>query len=206
MSMRRRPKEAQPEMWIATSDLRSPGHPFYDRVDTILREAKFDSFVEDRFERFYVKGKGRPGIAPGVYMRLMLVGYFEGISSERSIAWRCADSLSLRTFLGLAMSESVPDHSSLSRIRTRVDVETHQEAFDFILAILAEKGLVRGRTIGVDATTARRKTSTSPPSRRSRASRHRRARTSRSSTRSARKLARTTTGRTRTIRTPRSRR
>lgn len=153
MSMRRRPKEAQPEMWIATSDLRSPGHPFYDRLNTILLEAKFDRFVEDRFERFYVKGKGRPGIAPGVYMRMMLVGYFEGISSERGIAWRCADSLSLRQFLGLAISESVPDHSSLSRIRTRVDVETHQEAFDFILAILAEKGLVRGRTIGVDATT-----------------------------------------------------
>lgn len=153
MSMRRRPKEAQPEMWIATSDLRSPGHPFYDRLNAVLREAKFDRFVEDRFERFYVKGKGRPGIAPGVYMRMLLVGYFEGISSERGIAWRCADSLSLRQFLGLAMSESVPDHSSLSRIRTRIDVEAHQEAFDFVLQILASKGLLRGQTIGVDATT-----------------------------------------------------
>lgn len=153
MSMRRRPKEAQPEMWIATSDLRSPGHPFYDRLNTVLREARFDEFVEDRFERFYVKGKGRPGIAPGVYMRMLLVGYFEGISSERGIAWRCADSLSLRQFLGLAIQESVPDHSSLSRIRTRIDVEAHQEAFDFVLQILASKGLVRGQTIGVDATT-----------------------------------------------------
>jgi transposase len=153
MSMRRRPKEAQPEMWIATSDLRSPGHPFYDRLNAVLREAKFDHFVEDRFERFYAKGKGRPGIAPGVYMRMLLVGYFEGISSERGIAWRCADSLSLRQFLGLAMSESVPDHSSLSRIRTRIDVEAHQEAFDFVLQILASKGLLRGQTIGVDATT-----------------------------------------------------
>ncbi|MCY2959978.1 MAG: transposase [Planctomycetota bacterium] len=153
MSMRRRAKEAQPEMWIATSDLRSPGHPFYDRLNAVLREAKFDRFVEDRFERFYAKGKGRPGIAPGVYMRMLLVGYFEGISSERGVAWRCADSLSLRQFLGLAISESVPDHSSLSRIRTRIDVETHQEAFDFVLQILATKGLVRGQTIGVDATT-----------------------------------------------------
>lgn len=153
MSMRRRAKETQPEMWIVTSDLRSSGHPVYDRLNSVLREAKFDRFVEDRFERLYVKGKGRPGIAPGVYMRMLLVGYFEGFSSERGIAWRCADSLSLRQFLGLAISESVPDHSSLSRIRIRIDVETHRESFDFVLQILASKGLVCGQMIGVDATT-----------------------------------------------------
>lgn len=154
MSMSKRAKERQPDLWIATGDLaRSPGHPFYERLNKLLGEAGFDGFVEERCARFYVSGKGRPSIAPGVYMRMLLVGYFEGLDSERGIAWRCADSMSLRSFLGFDLGQSTPDHSSLSRIRTRLDVETHQEVFTFVLKVLAEKGLLRGRAIGVDATT-----------------------------------------------------
>ena len=153
MSMRRRPKEKQPDLWIATSELaRTPGHPFYERLNAVLAEAQFDDFVEERCAGFYAD-KGRPSIPPGTYMRMLLVGFFEGLDSERGISWRCADSLSLRSFLGFDMSEATPDHSSLSRIRTRLDVEVHQDVFTFVLKVLAEKGLLRGRTIGVDATT-----------------------------------------------------
>jgi len=154
MAMRRKPETKQPDMWIATSDLaKTPGHPFYDRLNAVLSAAKFDRFVEARCERYYAAGQGRPGIAPGVYMRMLLVGFFEGIDSERGIAWRCADSLSLRTFLGYSMGEATPDHSSLCRIRQRLDVEVHEEVFTFVLRVLAEQGLLQGRTIGVDATT-----------------------------------------------------
>lgn len=154
MAMRRKPVAKQPDLWIATSDLaKTPGHPFYDRLNSVLAAAKFDSFVEERCEKYYASGRGRPSIPPGVYMRMLLVGFFEGIDSERGIAWRCADSLSLRTFLGYAMNERTPDHSSLCKIRQRLDVEVHEEVFTFVLRVLAEKGLLKGRTIGVDATT-----------------------------------------------------
>jgi transposase len=154
MAMKRRAAAKQSDLWIATSDLvRTPGHPFYERLNKILAEADFDRFVEERCARFYVAGKGRPSIPPGVYMRMLLIGFFEGLDSERGIAWRCADSMSLRGFLGFDLSEATPDHSSLSRIRTRLDLETHQDVFTFVLKILAEKGLIRGRAIGVDATT-----------------------------------------------------
>lgn len=154
MSMRRRPKEKQDDLWIATTDLaRTPGHVFYDRLNTVLAEAKFDTTVESLCRPFYVEGKGRPSIPPSVYMRMLLVGFFEGLDSERGIAWRCADSLSLRQFLGFGLSEQTPDHSSLSRIRQRLSVEVHQEVFTLVLKVLAEKGLLRGRTIGIDATT-----------------------------------------------------
>jgi transposase len=154
MSMSPRPKSKQSDLWIATSDLaRTPGHPFYDSLNTVLAEAKFDEFVEQRCRAFYAEGKGRPSIPPGVYMRMLFVGFFEGLDSERGIAWRCADSLSLRHFLGIEMSEATPDHSSLCRIRQRLDVDVHEEVFTFVLKILAQKGLLRGKTIGIDATT-----------------------------------------------------
>lgn len=154
MSMRRRRDEKQADMWIATSDLaQTPGHPFYDRLNRVLAEAGFDEFVEERCKRFYADGKGRPSIPPGVYMRMLLVGFFEGLDSERGIAWRCADSLSLRHFLGMDLREATPNHSSLCRIRQRLDVEVHQEVFTFVLKVLAQKGLLHGQTIGVDATT-----------------------------------------------------
>lgn len=154
MSMQRRGGGEQGDFWIATSDLaRTPGHPFYDQLNAVLREARFDAFVEELCASFYAQGKGRPSIPPGTYMRMLLVGYFEGIDSEREIAWRCADSLALRHFLGLSLSKDAPDHSSLCRIRQRLSVEVHHEVFAFVLKVLGTKGLVRGHTIGVDATT-----------------------------------------------------
>ena len=154
MSMRRRATERQEALWIPTTEFpASPGNPFYTRLNELLKEAGFDRKIEDLCEPFYAESMGRPGIAPGVYMRMLMVGYFEGIDSERGIAWRCADSLSLKEFLGYRPEEATPDHSSLSRIRTRLDVETHEAAFDMVLAIVADKGLLDGKSLGVDSTT-----------------------------------------------------
>ena len=124
MAMGKRERERQADLWLATSDLaRSPGHPFYERLNALLAEAKFDERTEELCRPFYAEGKGRPSLPPGVYFRMLLIGYFEGIDSERGIAWRCADSLALRAFLGFALDEATPDHSSLCRIRQRLDVE-----------------------------------------------------------------------------------
>lgn len=154
MSMRRRGSEKQESLWVATGDLAaSPGHPFYEKLNKVLAEADFDRKVEDLCAAFYAEKKGRPSIAPGVYMRMLMIGYFEGIDSERGIAWRCADSLALRHFLGYDLSQDTPDHSSLSRIRRRLDLQTHQATFTMVLTILAEKGILSGKTLGIDATT-----------------------------------------------------
>lgn len=154
MSMSRRATERQEEFWISTSEIQAaPGNPFYTRLNELLSEAEFDRKVEDLCEAFYAEGKGRPGIPPGIYMRMLMVGYFEGLDSERGIAWRCADSLSLKEFLGYRATESTPDHSSLSRIRTRLDTEAHQAAFDLVLGIVAKKGLLDGKSLGIDSTT-----------------------------------------------------
>ena len=151
---RRKNRIRQEELWTPTASLPvSAGHPFYDRLNGILDEKRFDEFVESRCEAFYAAKMGRPGLAPGLYFRLLMVGYFEGIDSERGIAWRASDSLSIRSFVGLALEESAPDHSTISRTRRLIDVETHQAVFQWILSVLAEKKLLRGRTIGVDATT-----------------------------------------------------
>ncbi len=154
MSMGKSEREQQADLWLVTSDLaRSPGHPFYERLNAVLREAEFDTRTEALCRPCYAEGKGRPSLPPGVYFRMLLIGYFEGIDSERGIAWRCADSLALRAFLGFALDESTPDHSSLSRIRSRLDIEVHQAVFQMVLEILNEHGLLRGKTIGIDATT-----------------------------------------------------
>jgi transposase len=154
MSMQRRENERQADLWIAAGQVVvPPGHPFYQRLNTILIQKGFDAFVEALCEKFYVAGKGRPGIEPGVYFRMLLIGYMEGIDSERGIAWRCADSLGLREFLGFTLTEATPEHSSLSVIRRRLDLETHGEVFRWVLKALTEAGLIKGKTIGVDATT-----------------------------------------------------
>lgn len=151
MGKRKRRQEA---VWIATSDLpKSPGHPFYQRLNVVLDGAGFDRFAEKRCERFYAGQVGRPGVPPGRYFRLVLLGYFEGLNSERGIAWRAADSLAIRSFLGLGLDERAPDHSTISRTRRLIDVETHQEIFGWVLERLAESGLVKGQTLQVDATT-----------------------------------------------------
>jgi transposase len=154
MAMGRRKRERQSEFWVPTSDLaRSPGHPFYEKLNQILGAAGFDRYCETLCSKFYAEKLGRPGILPGVYFRMLMIGYFEKIDSERGIAWRCADSLSLRAFLGLAGGEGSPDDSSLNRTRLRVDLETHQAVFDWVLKRLAEHELLKGKTLGVDAST-----------------------------------------------------
>jgi transposase len=144
----------QPPLWIAASDLpASPGHPFYGRLNAILEAHGFDRFVEDQCRRFYAPVMGRPSLAPGQYFRLLLVGYFEGIDSERGIAWRAADSLAVRSFVRLALDEVAPDHSTISRTRRTIDLETHRAVFTWVQQRLVEGGLLQGRTIAIDATT-----------------------------------------------------
>ena len=141
-------------MWVATQDLpRSAAHPFYRRLNQILDEAHFDGYVETRCQRFYADELGRPGLPPGRYFRLLLLGYFEGLDSERGIAWRAADSLSVRSVLGLELHAAPPDHSTGSRTRRLIDLETHQAVFTWVLQRLADASLVTGKTIGIDATT-----------------------------------------------------
>ena len=141
-------------MWVASADLpQSAGHPFYQRLNQVLDDAGFDAFVEPQCARFYADGVGRPSLAPGRYFRLLLLGYFEGLDSERAIAWRAADSLSIRHFLDFELHDAPPDHSTLSRTRRLIDVETHQAVFTWVLQRLADAQLVKGRTLGIDATT-----------------------------------------------------
>jgi transposase len=147
-------KDEQMEMWVAAGDLpKSQGHVFYRKLNRVLVEAEFDSWVEKLCRPFYDDRIGRPGIPPGVYFRMLLIGYFEGIGSQRGIAWRCGDSLSLREFLGVPLTENTPDHSSLTRVRDRLPLETHTAVFQWVLAVAAEQGLLRGKTVAVDSTT-----------------------------------------------------
>ncbi len=151
---KKRKRDRQASMWVATVDLpKSAGHPFYARLNRVLDDAGFDTFVEARCAPFYADSIGRPSLAPGRYFRLLLLGYFEGLDSERAIAWRAADSLSIRQFLDFALHEAPPDHSTLSRTRRLIDVETHQAVFTWVLQRLADAHLVAGHTIGIDATT-----------------------------------------------------
>jgi transposase len=132
---------------------RAPGHVFYDRLNAVLDEAGFDRAVEALCRPHYAYGVGRPSIPPGRYFRMLFVGYFEGLDSERGIAWRCADSLSLRRFLKLGPDAAVPDHSTLSRTRARLPLEVHDAVFALVLGLLAERGLVKGCRVGIDAST-----------------------------------------------------
>ena len=140
-------------MWVATQDLpRSAAHPFCARLNQILEQQGFDGYVEGLCERFYADD-GRPGLPPGRYFRLLLIGYFEGLDAERAIAWRAADSFALREFLGLVLPEAPPDHSTISRTRRLIDLETHEAVFAWMLQRLADASLVKGKTVGIDATT-----------------------------------------------------
>ena len=132
---------------------RSPGHAFYDRLQALLKEAGFDAFVEDLCKPYYAPRMGAPSLPPGRYFRMHMVGYFEGIDSERGICWRCSDSLSLREFLRLASRDKVADHSWLSKTRSRLPHEVHEKVFGWVLSLVAERGLVKGERIGVDGST-----------------------------------------------------
>jgi len=144
----------QPPLWVATSDLpSSPGHPFYAKLSAILDAEGFDRFAEDQCRRFYAPTMGRPSLEPGRYFRLLLVGYFEGLDAERGIAWRAADSLAVRRFVRLGIEEVAPDHSTISRTRRLIDVDTHRAVFTWVQQRLVAAGLLKGRTIAIDATT-----------------------------------------------------
>jgi transposase len=149
-------KPRQESLFITTDQLaQSPGHPFYQRLNTLLAEAGFDRWVEQRCRRYYEQDepRGRKSIPPGVYFRMLFIGYFEGLDSQRGIAWRCADSLALRQFLGVPLGEGTPDHSTLTNTRKRLPPEVFTEVFQFVLSIAAEKKLLSGKTVGVDSTT-----------------------------------------------------
>jgi transposase len=153
MSMKRQ-SAVQGDLIVAWSEMpRSPGHVFYDRLQTLLAEACFDGFVERTCKPYYAARMGAPSLPPGRYFRMHMVGYFEGIDSERGLAWRCSDSLSLRDFLCLSERETAPDHSWLSKTRTRLPHEVHEQVFGWVLALVAERGLVMGERIGVDGST-----------------------------------------------------
>jgi len=152
MALGQRDSERQQELWVATAKLpTSIGHVFYDALNRVLRDGQFDNFAESLCQPFYKKG-GRRSIPPGVYFRMVFVGYFEGIDSQRGIAWRCEDSLSLRKFLGYPLDKSTPDHSSLTRIRQRLPLEVFEQIFAFVLSLVEEHGLLKGKTVGVDST------------------------------------------------------
>src|ERR1035441_5441936 len=152
MAMGTRQSE-QASMWVATVKLpKSPGHPFYTRLNALLDAADFDRFVEGQCAQFYAPVMGRPSRAPGRYFRLLLV-YFEGIDSERGIAWRATDSLAVRSFLRLPVEEPPPDHSTISRTRRAIDLESHRAVFTWVQQRLVVAGLLKGKTIAVDATT-----------------------------------------------------
>lgn len=154
MSMGRR-RAMQGPMWVAYDEIqRGLGHRFYEKLNELLREAEFDRKSEELCAPYFDADHtpGRRSIPPGVYFRMHLIGYLEGIQSERGIEWRCADSMSLREFLGLDLTDRVPDHSTLSRIRTRLPLEVHKQVFVLILGIVERKGLLRGRVSGVDST------------------------------------------------------
>lgn len=146
--------ERQPAMWVPTTDLpTAASHPFYRRLNRLLHDRGFDACVEAQCAPFYADTMGRPGLPPGIYFRLLLIGYFEGIDSERGIAWRAADSLALRDFLGLNLEDAPPDHSTISRTRRLIDLDTHRAIFTWVLQTLGTAGLITGKTLGVDATT-----------------------------------------------------
>ncbi|MGH9565667.1 MAG: transposase [Candidatus Angelobacter sp.] len=149
---KRQPKQAS--MWVETSRLRAHGrHPFYTRLNEILDQAKFDQYVERLCRKYYAPTMGRPSLAPGVYFRCFLMGYFEGIDSERGMAYRVSDSLSLREFLGLSLEEQSPDHSTLSKTRRKMNLGTHKAVFQWVLKKLSAEGLLSGKNVGIDATT-----------------------------------------------------
>lgn len=153
MAMGKR-KRRQQALWVEVERLaKGPSHPFYRRLNEILGKHGFDGFVELACKTFYAERMGRPSLPPAVYFRVLLIGYFEGIDSERGIAWRVADSIALRDFLGYSLTETTPDHSTISRNRRLIDLTTHQEVFTWVLAVLAKEKLLRGETLGIDATT-----------------------------------------------------
>jgi len=154
MAMGKRKPDEQASFWIPTAELpRTGGHPFYEQLNKILDAEGFDRFVEELCRKFYADKRGRPSLAPARYFRMLLIGYFEGIDSERGIAWRVSDSMALRGFLSYSLTDPTADHSTISRNRRLIDMETHREVFQWVQIILAKHKLLDGKTLGLDATT-----------------------------------------------------
>ena len=149
----RKKRERQEPFWYGSELPVAPGHPFYSRLNEVLDQAGFDRFCEEHCAGFYHDKLGRPSLAPGLYFRIMMIGFFEGLDSERGIAWRLADSLTLRQFLSIGLDENTPNHVTISRTRRLIDGETHQQIFTWVLERLAQGGLIKGKTVGVDSTT-----------------------------------------------------
>ena len=155
MAMGKR-KPRQESLFITTDQLTpSAGHPFYQKLNQLLDQAGFDRWIENRCAKYYAQTekRGQPSLPPGVYFRMLLVGYFEGLDSQRGIAWRCSDSLSLRAFLGIPLDQNTPDHSTLTNTRKRLPEEVFAEVFQFVLRIAVAEKLIVGKTVGVDSTT-----------------------------------------------------
>src|SRR5258708_19591477 len=148
----KRGREQQEELFYAREQVEAPGHPFYEQLNRVLDEAQFDAFCESSCSPFYHAKLGRPSLAPGVYFRLLLIGFFEGIGSERGIAWRVADSLSLRRFLKYGLKEATPDHVTISRTRRWVDEAAPQAVFTFVLTEVAPRRILKRKPIPTDAT------------------------------------------------------
>src|SRR3984893_958238 len=148
----KRARQKQEELFYASERAEAPGHPFYEQLNGVLNDAGFDRFCEEQCRDFYHTKLGRPSLAPGVYFRLLLIGFFEGIGSERGIGWRVADSFSLRRFLNYGLAEATPDHVTISRTRRLLDEATHHAVFTFVLTEVARRGMLKGKTIGIDAT------------------------------------------------------
>ena len=152
MSMGRMNPE-QGQLWVPTSEIKTPAHPFFKKLNTVLAASVFDSKVDALCSHYYAQRSGRPSIAPGLYFRMLLIGYFEGTGSERGLAWRCQDSLSLKAFLGLGAAAATPEHSSLSVVRNRLPVEVFEAVDRLVLEILKEAGLLKGRVLSIDSST-----------------------------------------------------
>jgi transposase len=154
MAMGQKKREEQSAMWVAVSELpKSVSHPFYEKLNRLLVEQGFDEFVEGQCRSFYAEKMGRPSLAPGQYFRFLLLGYFECLESEREMAWRAADSSGVRSFLGLGLTEAAPDHSTISRTRRLIDLDTHRTVFTWVVQCLGIAGLIKGKTLAIDATT-----------------------------------------------------
>ena len=151
---RKKDREKQQDLWVPASEIvTTPGHVFYERLNTVLAAEKFDQRVEALCRKYYKSSSGRPSMTPGTYFRMLLLGYFEGLDSERGIAWRAADSLSIRKLLGYDLSEPTPDHSTVSRTRRLYSVATHRAVMQWVLKILRKHGLAQGQSVCIDATT-----------------------------------------------------